>query len=68
MYIVQYYELGNISYKYEIQIYHQKFPNLQDSKEALRKFINKFMETSTLMDVKKPKETIKMKYLRLVTI
>lgn len=56
IYLIKCYGIGNVSYQYAIDVFHEKFPNTPVSKKALRRLLKKFNETGSVMNVKKPKK------------
>lgn len=56
IYLIKCYGIGDVSYRYAIDLFHEKFPNTAVSRQSLRKLVNKFNETGSVLDVKKPKK------------
>lgn len=54
---IWYNAIGNISYKYLIDLFHQTFHNIYDPLEDLRKLLKKFTESVLAMDIYKTQET-----------
>jgi len=55
VHLIKCYGIGNVSYRYAIEMFHEKFPNTIVSREALRKLVHKFNLTGSVVTIKKPK-------------
>jgi hypothetical protein len=53
IYLVKCYGIGDVSYQYAINLFHQKYPDVAVTKMTLKKLIAKFDETGSVVDKKK---------------
>lgn len=53
IYLVKCYGIGNVSYQYAIQLFHQKYPDVRITRQAATKLIKKFDRTGDVKDTKR---------------
>lgn len=56
IHLIQCYGNGDFSYRYVIEKFHERFPNVHVTKWAVCKLIKKFRETGSVLDLKKVKK------------
>lgn len=56
IYLVKCYGTGQVSYKYAIQLFNEKYEDVSVSRQALKKLIKKFDETGSVANKKKPRK------------
>ena len=57
IYLVKCYGIGNISYRHAIELFNEKYPAVEISRQSLKKLIRKFDLTGDVKNLKKPKKT-----------
>lgn len=55
VYLIKCYGLGEVSYAYAIERFHERFPMVLVSTNGLKKLVNKFTNTGSVLDLKKKK-------------
>ena len=55
IYLIKCYGIGEVSYKFAIEMFNRKFPGIHVSVNALRNLVRKFDKTGDVKDVKKTK-------------
>ena len=56
IYLIKCYRIGNVSYQFAINLFHEKYPNVTITRKALKKLVLKFNETGSVADRKKAKK------------
>lgn len=57
IYLVKCYGIGAVSYRYAIQLFNEKYPDVPVTRNGLKKLLKKFDETGSVEDKKKSKKT-----------
>lgn len=58
IYLVKCYGIGNVSYKYAIEVFNEKYPDVKVTRKAVRKLIYKFDSTGDVKNIKKTKKQL----------